>query len=106
MSVSGKDILLAVYEAEEKAAAEAPDTATGALARSVGLKDGRSIAHRLHRLERAGLLKKVGRGYWATSFRGRQLSVDLIAADATRGGKFRPYSEFTTLRERLALSHR
>lgn len=95
----GKHVLLAIDELEK--AGHRPVSALIAY-RAIGRSDGRAITHKLRRLEEAQLVR-VKDKVWRTTVRGKELAQQLIEADARRGGHFRPYAEFTTLMERLAL---
>lgn len=107
MKPSGKEVLIELVELE-RGYGDGLGVASTTIGENLCGRDGRSVASRLRRLEDAGLIlrRAAGSSIWKSTKRGRELTDLLIAADATRGGKFRPYGQFTTLTEQLALSDR
>jgi hypothetical protein len=111
VTISGRDVLYALRDRERQVDApervHVADVAFGV----TGKADGRPVARKLRRLERAGLVEKVespfrdNASWWRTTERGRKVETLCSRYDARRGGEFAPLVDFLPdLHERLALT--
>lgn len=91
MKPRGREVLYSLRDLEEVPGVRW--VMAGDLAKRLRLKDGRAITQTLQDLERCGLTQRwpeLTHPNWRTTERGREVERIVSAADAHRGGSFRP----------------